>query len=161
MKQIPNSVIEHISNAKYYLAAADKHPAPTQNAVLILLLLVAWENIVIADHELSAWATETLADPNIRKSHAAKLKDIPVVKRIIVGPKGTVPKEIDFSTGHDFEELRMACQYGSNTESKDVQKIFQTGWHLDELRNGLINKISWVEVVLKAQQRVLNEDSTS
>ena len=149
MKKIPKSVSEHIANAKHYLEAADKHPAPTQNAVLILLLLIGWENIVIADHELSAWANEANLDPQIRKSHALKFKDLPGVTRIILGPKGTIPKEVNFSTGHDFEELRMACQYGSNTESKDIAKIFKSGWHLDNLRNGLINKIGWEEMMLK------------
>jgi len=154
MKNIPKSVSEHIANAKYYLDAADKHPQPTQNAALILLLLVGWENIVIADHELGAWANQADIDPQIRKSHAAKLKNVPDVTRIIVGSSGMPPKEIVFSTGHDFEELRMACQYGSNTESKDVSQIFKTGWHLDELRNGLIEKIKWEETMLEIYQNL-------
>lgn len=149
MKKIPKSVSDHIANAKYYLEAADKHPQPTQNAALILLLLVGWENIAIADHELGAWATDTNMDPQIRKSHAAKFKDLPSVTRTILGPSGTPPKDVEFSTGHDFEELRMACQYGSNTESKDVSQIFKSGWHLDGLRNGLIQKIQWEEMMLK------------
>jgi len=156
MRQIPKSVSEHIANARYYLRAADKHPYPTENAVLILLLLVGWENIVLADHELSAWADETNTEPSIRKSHAAKLKDLPTLTRTIIEPSGTL-REIEFSTGHDFEELRMATQYGSNTESKSVENIFNKGWHLDGLRNGLINKIEWVEVVLNAQQQALKD----
>jgi hypothetical protein len=155
MKQIPKSVDEHISNARYYLSAADKHPAPTQNAVLILLLLVAWENIVLADHDLSSWASETNTSPEMRKSHSAKLQKLPAVTRIILDPKGSPSKEITFSTGHDFEELRKACQYGSNTESKDVQQIFKSGWHLDGLRNGLINKIEWTEMMLEIYRKEL------
>lgn len=65
MKPIPDSVKAHISNARYYLEAADKHPAPTKDAVHTLLLLVAWENIVIADTELSAWANEADVDERI------------------------------------------------------------------------------------------------
>lgn len=159
MKPIPQSINEHIANARHYLQAADKHIQPAENAIIILLLLVGWENIVIADHELSAWATEADIDPSILKSHASKLKHLPKVTRVIVGPNGTKPKVVEFSTGHAFEELRMAAQYGSNTESKNVEEIFKKGWDLDELRNGLINKIGWVEVVLKTQ-RALLEDIT-
>jgi len=61
--------------------------------------------------------------------------------------------------GHDFEELRMACQYGSNTESKDVQQIFKSGWHLDGLRNGLINKIKWTEMMLKIYNELPDNDN--
>ena len=154
MKKIPNSVYDHIANAKYYLDAADKHPQPTKDAVLILLLLVGWENIAIADHDLSVWVSDTNTDPSIRKSHAPKLKKLREVTRIILGPSGTAPKEVKFATGHDFEELRMAVQYGSNTESKDVSKVFKTGWHLDDLRNGLINKISWTEMMLEIYKKL-------
>lgn len=132
MKAIPDSVKAHISNAHYYLEAADKHPAPTKDAVHTLLLLVGWENIVIADEELSAWANEADVDERIYKSHATKYKDLPVVSRTILGPSGTPPRQVNFSSGRNFEELRMACQYGSNTEGKRsacfVRSWLASGW---------------------------------
>jgi hypothetical protein len=152
MKPMPDSIQAHISNARYYLDAANKHPAPTQDAVHILLQLIAWENIVIADEELSAWATEDDVDERLYKSHATKYKAVPEVLRVILGPSGTPPREIRYSSGRNFEELRMACQYGSNTEGKEVKELFKKGWHLDELRNGLIGKIEWVELFIKIHQ---------
>lgn len=151
MKPIPNSIKEHISNAKYYLEAADKHPAPTKDAVHILLLLIGWENIVIADEELGAWAKEEDVDKKIYKSHARKFIKMPEVTRIILDSTGTKTREFRFSSGKDFEELRMACQYGSNTET-EVRELFKTGWHLDRLRNGLISKIGWIKVLVSAYE---------
>lgn len=154
MKAIPDSVKAHISNARYYLEAADKHPSPTKDAVHILLLLTGWENIAIADEELSAWAREEEVDERLYKSHAVKYKKVPKVTRIILGPSGTKPREITFSGGRNFEELRMACQYGSNTEGKEVRELFKKGWHLDGLRNGLIHRIGWVEMMVGIYEKL-------
>lgn len=154
MKPIPESVKERISNAEYYLEAADKHPSPVQEAVHILLLLVAWENIVIADAELEAWAGEEDIDEKVYKDHAHKFKDAPEITRNILGPNDTKPREVKFSTGREFSELRMACQYGSNTESKDVEQIFKTGWDVDNFRNTLIEKIGWVEAMVKTYEKL-------
>lgn len=149
MNAIPESIKDHISNAKYYLKAADQHPSPTQAAAHIQLLLVAWENIVIADAELTAWVDEDSVDEKIYKDHARKFKDAPKITRIILGPRGVEPREIEFSTGKEFSDLRMACQYGSNTESKDVNEIFKTGWHVDGFRNALIERIEWTEKMVE------------
>ena len=154
MKPIPNSIKESISNAKYYLEAADKHPAPTKDAVHILLLLIGWENIVIADEELGAWAKEEDVDKKIYKNHARKFRKMPEVTRIILGQTGTKTKEVRFSSGKDFQELRIACQYGSNTETKEVRELFKSGWHLDSLRNRLIIKIRWIERLVSAYEKL-------
>lgn len=150
MKPIPDSVRDHINNAEYYLTAAGKLPSPTQDAAHILLLLIGWENITIADEELNAWATGEDVDKKIYKDHARKFKNAPEVLRVIVGSSGTPAKEVRFQTGRDFEELRLACQYGSNTESKDVAKIFSRGWHADGLERELGNKIKWLRTILGA-----------
>lgn len=154
MKPIPDSVEEHISNARYYLEAADMHPSPTQDAVHILLLLTGWENIAIADAELDAWASEEDVDKKIDKDHAHKFKDAPTITRVIVGQSDTKTRVINFSDGRSLAELRMACQYGSNTESKDVREIFKTGWQVDTFRNVLIGKIEWVEKMLKIYRQL-------
>lgn len=152
MRPIPNSVREHISNAEYYLEAAEKHPVPTRNAVYILLLLTGWENIALADAELGAWAKKDDVDKKMYKSHASKHKKTPEIRRIILGPRGTKPKVVSYSTGRDFEKLRMACQFGSNTESVEVKEIFKSGWHLDGLRNKLIGEIKWIRILTGAYE---------
>lgn len=150
MRLMPDSVREHISNAEYYLEAAEKHPVPTRNAVYILLLLIGWENIALADAELGAWAKKDDVDEKMYKSHASKHRKTPEIRRIILGPLGTKPRIIRFSTGRDFEVLRTACQYGSNTEGKEVKEIFKSGWHLDRLRNKLIGEIKWIKTLTSA-----------
>jgi len=154
MKPIPNSIKERISHAKYYLEAADKHPAPTKDAVHILLLLIGWENIAIADEELGAWAKEEDVDKQIYKSHARKFRKMPEVTRIILGSTGTKTREERFSSGKKFEKLRMVCQYGSNAETKEVRKLFKSGWHLDSLKNKLVSKIRWIETLVIAYEEL-------
>lgn len=161
MKALPDSIKAHASNARYYLEAADRLPAPTRDAAHVLMLLIGWENIVIADEEMSAWANQADVDEKIYKSHSTKYKDLPEVTRTILGPSGTPPRTVRFSSGRNFEELRMVCQYGSNTEGKNVRELFNRGWHLDRLRNGLINKIGWVEMQIKIYEDMLKEDSKS
>lgn len=157
MKKIPKSILDHISNAKYYREAADKHPTPTQDAINILLLIIGWENIVIANEELKSWATNVKVAGSFYKSHSVKLKKIPQVTRIVLGPSGTKPVEINVSKGKDFEKLRMMCQYGSNTETKEVKELFKSGWHTDGLRNGLIAKIRWVEMLIEIYEDLIKQ----
>ncbi|OGK41580.1 hypothetical protein A3A74_08155 [Candidatus Roizmanbacteria bacterium RIFCSPLOWO2_01_FULL_35_13] len=156
MKKMPNSIGEHILNAEYYLEAAGKHLPPTKDAVHILLLLIGWENLVIADEELKAWVKKEDVDEKVYRSHVRKFRDVPEVTRVIIGPTGKA-KEVRFSSSRDFEELRMACQYGSNTESKNVKELFKSGWHLDRLRNGLISKIGWMKVIISAYEELEKE----
>jgi hypothetical protein len=156
MKPIPKSVKEHISNAQHFLDAAKKFPPPTDGSVQILLLLVAWENITIADKELSAWADGGLTDTKLHKDHATKLKDAPEIVRVILGPAGAKAREITISTGHDLAALRLACQYGSDIDSKDVKELFARGWHTDTFRRALIEKIQWVEMEVSMQEQITN-----
>ena len=147
--KMPKSIREHTSNAEYYLSAANKHPTPTRNAVQILLLLIGWENIVIADEELNAWVRKEGVASAVYKSHARKLKDIPEVIKVIINSNGK-GKKISFSSGRKFKKLRLMCQYGLNTGNKAVADLFKSGWHTDKLRNGLISKIGWLKVYITA-----------
>jgi len=149
MRKMPRSIKEHVSNAEYYREAANLYPPPTKNAIHLLLLLIGWENIVIADKELEAWAKNDTVNSQVYKSHAIKLDIVPEVLRIIpqVG-KSAVEKR--YSGGSAFQDLRLVCQYGSNKEGKDVKKIFNSDWNLRPLERELINKINWVNVTIKA-----------
>ncbi len=146
MAKMPDSIEHYIANARLYFDAATKFPSPTNYAVEILLLLTSWENIALADGELAAWARDELLDGKLHKDHAAKFKGAPAIFRTIVGPSGTPARTIEFSTGHQLSELRQACQYGSNTESKDVRVLFDKYWHTDDFRRDLAAKIEWVEL---------------
>lgn len=144
-KVIPESIKDYISNAKYYLGAARELPFHTHNAARILLLLVAWENIVIADKELDSWAFKTPANDKLYKDHLFKFTDAPEIYRVVLGKKGTKAQEKKFSTAKDLTDLRIACQYGTNTESKNVAEIFRTGWIPDDFERKLESKIKWTE----------------
>ena len=37
---------------------------------------------------------------------------------------------------------------------KDLRVLFDRGWHLDGLRNGLIHKIEWVETMVSIYERM-------
>src|SRR3972149_7645369 len=95
-----SSIKDRISNARYFLEAADKHPSPTKDAVHILLLLIGWENIALAREELSAWANKSNIAKDIYKSHVKKLERLPGVTRITIDKKGK-PHEKEYRSGKD------------------------------------------------------------
>jgi len=78
MKKIPKSVKDYISNAKYYLEAANQFPSPTRDAVKISLLLTARENIKIAEEELHTWAQGSKPTKDLYKSHYKKKSALPI-----------------------------------------------------------------------------------
>lgn len=152
MKKISASVKEHISNARYYLDAANKFPSPTRDAVRILLLLTARENIKIAEEELHAWAQGSKPTKDLYKSHAYKLRDVRdsySIDRIILGTPGTPAKTVSYKSGADFEKLHQICRYGLKGNSKDLSSIFSQGWHSDAFERALISKIGWEEMMVK------------
>lgn len=158
MRKIPTSIKDHISNAHYYLEAANKFPPPTRDAIHILLLLTAWENIQIAQEELSAWAQQTITSKKLYKSHAYKFeKARKSITRIILGPPGTPARTIEYSSSTDFEKLILICRYGLKTGSKELANIFERGWHSDAFERSLINKIGWEEMMIEVYESLPNK----
>lgn len=157
MKKIPKSVKEYISNARYYFEAANQFPSPTRDAVKILLLLTARENIKVAEEELHAWAQGSKPTKDLYKSHAYKLRDIRdsySIDRIILGKRGTPAKTISYKSGTDFEKLHQICRYGLKGDSKDLSSIFARGWHSDAFERALISKINWEEMMVKIYEEL-------
>lgn len=157
--QVPNEIKQFTSNARYYLEAADKHPSPTKDAAQILLLTISWENIVLADKKLHSWAMKNEGiDPKLQKSHEAKLDAVSkdaYISRVIVGTPGlgTPTKQIDYRSGDELSKLRMICQYGKDNETHEVAEIFHSGWHSDDFRRSLQNKIEWTEMLLSIYEK--------
>jgi hypothetical protein len=156
---VPNEIKQFVSNARYYLEAANKFPPPTKDAAHILLLITSWENIVIADKQLHAWASGGQVDPKLLRDHEAKLDEISkdsYVQRIIVGPagKGIPAQEIKYATGKELKELRELCQYGSSSETHEVSKLFARHWFSDDFRRGLVNKIEWTEMSIDIYEKL-------
>lgn len=156
MRKIPISVKDHVSNARYYLKAASKFPSPTCDALHILLLLTAWENIQIAKEELSAWAQQTIPSKKLYKSHAYKFQKANPIIRIILGPPGTPAQTITYSSDTDFEKLISTCRYGAKTGSKELATLFERGWHSDAFERSLINKIGWEEMMIEVYESLPN-----
>jgi len=147
--KLPRQIKQYSSNAQYYLQAADKFPSPTKDAVQILLLITGWENIILAEEELLSSQLDRLINPKLKKDHAVKLDKVDknsFVERIIVSPKGKkIPAEsIKYKTGQELKKLREICQYGLDNETFEVAELFRRHWFTDSLRNGLIQKIKWV-----------------
>jgi hypothetical protein len=95
MLAIPPEVEEYVANASHYLAAASRLPPPKHNAAHILLPIIGWENIVLADKTLSAWATRTTIEARLKRDHAEKLQWVTPtgategILHVIVGPAGS------------------------------------------------------------------------
>ena len=157
MRKIPTSVKDHISNANYYLEAANIVSHRTSAAVHILLL-TAWENIKIAEEELHSWAQKIPTANGLYKSHAYKFRNIrrsKSIDRIVVGPPGTQPQTTSYSTGTDFEKLLYICRYGPKGGSKELASIFGKGWFPDDFHRSLISKIKWEEAAVKMFESLL------
>lgn len=150
MHVVPIPIKERISNAHYYLECADKFPPPTKNAAHILLLLASWENIIIADEELSAWIDKKKVDPKLYRDHVHKFRKAPSIQHIILGSRDIPAKTIEYSSPKDINKLREYCQYGFVSGSKSVSKFFGRTWNTDDFRNKLINKIQWTGALVSA-----------
>jgi hypothetical protein len=157
MKTIPKPIKERVSNALYFLRCADKLSASTDKAAHILMLLIGWENVVIADEELSAWIDKKKVDPKVYRDHAYKFKKASGVLHVILGARGAKAKTIEYSSPALLKKLREYCQYGIASESKDVSKSFSRMWYADEFRNKLINKINWTSALISAIEHLPDE----
>jgi hypothetical protein len=160
--KVPDEIKQFTSNARYYLEAADKFPSPTKDAAQILLLTISWENIIIADKKLHGRAVKEKIDPKLLRSHEAKLDEVSKdshVLRVIVGPpgKGIPAKEIKYVTGAQLQKLREICQYGADNETHQLATLFHRGWHSDDFRRSLQNKIEWTEMNIRIYEEL--EDS--
>lgn len=162
MAKVPELILQYLSNAEYYLEAADKL-SPPQGAAHILLLIAGWENAVLAEQELSSWSTRQPITPKIHKDHATKLDFIDPqahILRVIVGEPGThTPiKEVYYKTGKELKGLMELCRYGSATETRDVRELFRRHWFADSMRNNLSQKIErirfWVPLYESADEAV-------
>jgi len=161
MTKVPQIVRQRLANATYYLQTADALPPPTRDAAHILLLLVGWENAALAEHELHVWAHPVNLDPKVKRDHAAKLDAVDrlsSVQYVKLGPRGTHAPAIttQYSTGRELTKLREICQYGSDTETRDVAKLFHRGWHADDLRRGLHQKIEWIDAWIPLYEHVVS-----
>ena len=157
MRKIPDSVRDHMSNARYYLEAASTFPYPTYIAVRILLILTAWEHIKIAEEELSAWARQTVPSRDLYKSHEYKFRELRrPITRVIQGESGTPAKTIIYSSAADIHKLLSICRYGPRTGSKRLTSIFERGWHTDSFKRSLISKIEWEEMMVNIYENGRN-----
>ena len=150
-RKITDSVYAHISNARYYLNAAQRLPSPISDGVRILLLLTSWENIKIAEEELHAWAQGSKPRVLIYKSHRLKFEDVwkPIV-RVILGPRGTPAKQVEYSTAKQLEKLLEVCRYGPKDGSRELAPYFERRWFTDGFQRGLESKIGWQETYIEA-----------
>ncbi len=157
MKKIPSSVKDHISNTRYYIQAANSLPTRKWNAIRILLLLTARENIKIAEEELSAWAQKTLPTKKLYRDHAYKLRDVRKSKsidRIILGSLGTPARTFSYSSGVQLAELLKICRYGHKTGTKKLESIFEQGWHSEDFQRALEIKMDWENMMVDIYEKL-------
>ncbi len=162
MKKIPNLVRDHILNARYYFEAACEFPSPRRDGVKLSLLFTAWENIHIAEEELSAYIQNKTAHKDLYKTHQYKLEGIPPIDKITVEVVNGVgkAKTITYSTGEQFSKLHQICRYGHKDGIKKLPLIFKKGWFLDDFENSLLGKIEWLETMVdKVYPELMNKNS--
>lgn len=161
--QLPISIKEHISNANYYLNAEGKIPSRTFDAIRISLLLTAWENVQIAEDELSSWVECTPLVQKLYKSHAYKFRNVRKSKsidQISINLQGKA-ETTTYATGDDFKRLLQICRYGFETGTKELSKIFKTDWYFEEFKRALISKIKSREKIVEIYENLLNSEDTT
>ena len=158
MRSIPKSIKEHISNANYYFEAANRIPPRFFVAVRILLILTAWENVQIAEEELSAWAQRTKPTKKLYTSHAYKFRNVRKSKsidKIVINSQGKVDTT-SYATDSDFEQLLQICRYGPKAGNKELGVVFKTGWFSDDFERVLASKIKWEENIVEMYENLLS-----
>ncbi len=148
---------DHISNAQYYLQATNNFPSRKWDAIRILLLLIARENIKLAEEELHSWAQQTSPSKKPYKNHAYKLRDVRKSKsidRIILGSPGTPAKILSYSSGNQLSKLLQICRYGPKTGAKELQSIFRQGWHSEDFQRALEIKIDWESMMVGIYEKL-------
>lgn len=161
--QLPISIKEHVSNANYCLDAAGKIPYRAFDAIRISLLLTAWENVQIAEEELHSWAQRTTPAKKLYTSHAYKFRNVRKSKsidQIIISLHGKA-ETTTYATDDDFDRLLQICRYGHKTGTKELAKIFKTGWFFDDFERALISKIKWEETSVEMYENLLNPEKTT
>lgn len=148
--KVPKGIKVRIENAQYFLWCADALPPPTRNAAHILLLLIGWENVIIAQDELDAWIAKKKVDPKLYTDHTYKFTKAGSITHIILGQNGTESKTVTYSSPGELKKLREYCQYGFGSDSKSVAESFGSTWHADIFRNRLISKIQWTGALVSA-----------
>lgn len=156
MKKIPKHIEDYASNANYYIEASEKFVYPNHQAVKLLLLLTAWENIKIAEEELSAFIQKTIPVKELHKSHAYKFIKAPGIARVEVRSKGMKAINTFYKSPEDFEKLIYICRYGPKSGQRNLNLIFKNGWFLDHFENSLISKINWYNISVKMYKEFEN-----
>lgn len=153
MPRVPNEIRDCISNAEYYLEAADRLPDKKENAAHIFLVILAWENLGRARKKLSNWAQKN--NKKLPNDHAVNLEDPEKFKgsgcyisHIVIKP-GVPALQKDYCTGEELKKLRIICQFGDTGASKNIRKIFASGWHVDRFREFLRRQIDWEKLWLE------------
>jgi hypothetical protein len=145
--KVPDEVKQFTANARLYLEAAFKFPPPTNNAVHILLLIYGWENVVLADSKVHAWAMSEDINPKLLRDHETKLNKVSkdaYIQHFING------EEVRYSTGIQLKKLREICMYGLSDDTKNVANLFREHWFSDNFSRSLKNKVEWTEMSIKA-----------
>lgn len=156
MRKIPKSIKEYTANARYYLESAKKFPTPTCDAVKILLLLTAKENIKIAEEMLSIWIRKDKQNKKLFKSHQYKFSGSKhSIERIVFNKNAQQKETISYKTGHQFKELYQICKYGLKNGSKDISSIFKRGWDSESFEIGLYLNVKHMEEKLEEYEKLL------
>ncbi|MBU6370886.1 MAG: hypothetical protein KGH93_00080 [Patescibacteria group bacterium] len=156
-KKIPKDITDRIANARYYLDASRKLPFRSYTGLKILSLLTAWENLTIAEEEMSAWIRKIPVSKKLYKSHVYKLKNVrKPIERIVI-KNGRAHTTI-YANGTELNKLLSICRYGSKSCSKNIEEIFVgREWITDEFERGLESRISWEEMSVKMFEKLLNQ----
>ena len=153
-KKIPKEVHNYLSNAEYHLTTALALHEREHIADRIYLLLIALENVFLADELHHHWIYDTKIPENVFKEHRIKLTGVrnPVI-RVQFDKKKKRAKQILYLSAKKLEKLLNDCRYGPGKGAQSLREYFSNSrWFDDELIKEVENRISWARMHVKISE---------
>lgn len=135
-KKIPKEIYNLISNAEYHLESALNLDEKKHIADRIYILLVALENISLANKIYCHWVDGTKIPNAYFRKHSLKLYEVrnPVI-RIQFDKKKRTAKEIRYTSAKQLEKILNDLRYGPGKGAESIQEYTKNGrWFDDELK---------------------------
>lgn len=158
-KNIPKEIYNFISNAEYHLASALTLDKRKNIADRIYILLIALENISLANNIYHHWINDKKISNEYFRRHGLKLDGVrnPVI-RIQFDKKKKTAKEIHYKSVKQLEKILNDFRYGPGKGTQSIQDYFRDSrWFDDEIIKEVQTRLQWTKLGIELSEKFLKE----
>ena len=158
--RIPKEIYNFALNAEYHLESALILDDKKHTADRMYLLLVALENISLADKIHSHWINNTKIPDIYFKRHGLKLDGVrnPVIRIQFDKTKKTT-KEIHYKSAEQLEKILNDLRYGPGKGSQSIQNYFKDSrWFDDEFIKEIQTMLRWTKLSIELSEKFIKEE---